>query len=237
MKNCKPGISIQKFLLFIMRVTFLLFVIGVFQIYAIDSYAQKTQLTIHEKEIELGELLNKIEKQTDFYFFYNNDQINKHLKVSINVKDKTISEILDIVLNNTGITYLVNNKAIILSSQTTSTIQQQGKRQIRGKIIDQQGEPIIGANVIEKGTTNGVVTDYDGNFLVSVPPDATLQISYIGYLNQEIVIGDQNDITVILSEDDLLLEEIVVVGFGTQKKVNLTGAVSSVSGEEISTTR
>jgi len=233
MKNCRPGIPIPKFLLFIMRVTFFLFVVGVFQIYAVDSYAQKTQLTIHENEIELGELFNKIERQTDFYFFYSNDQINKHQKVTVNVKDKTIYEVLDIVLYDTGITYQVNNKAIVLSTRELSTIQQSGKRQIKGKIIDQQGEPIIGANVLEKGTTNGVVTDYDGNFFVSVPPNATLQISYIGYLNQEVVIGDQNDIKVILSEDDLLLEEVVVVGFGTQKKVNLTGAVSSVSGEEI----
>src|SRR5690554_4510661 len=147
MKNCKPGISIPKFLLFIMRVTFLLFVIGVFQIYAIDSYAQKTQLTIHENEIELGELFSKIEKQTDFYFFYSNDQINKHLKVSISVVDKTIFEILDLVLNNTDITYQVNNKAIILNTDNRpfSQTQQQAKRQITGTVKDERGEAIIGA--------------------------------------------------------------------------------------------
>lgn len=238
MKNCRPGIPIPKFLLFIMRVTFFLFVIGVFQIYAVDSYAQKTQLTIHENEIELGELFSKIEEQTDFYFFYSNDQINKHLKVTLNVQDKTISEVLDIVLNNTDITYQVNNKAIILSSRNISTtqIEQQARRQIKGTVTDERGEPIIGANVIEKGTTNGVISDRDGNFLISVPSNATLQISYIGYLNQEVVIGNQNDIAVILIEDDLLLEEVVVVGYGIQKKANLTGAVSAVNFEDVAIT-
>lgn len=239
MKNCIPGIPIPKFLLFIMRMTFLLFVVGVFQIYAIDSYAQKTQLTIHENEIELGELLKRIEKQTDFYFFYSNDKINKHQKVTIDVKDKTISEVLDIVLSNTGITYQVNNKAIILSFHNISTdqIEQQTRRQVKGTVIDANGEPIIGANVIEKGTTNGVITAHDGSFLFLVPPDATLQISYIGYLNQEVVVGDQNNIRVILIEDNLLLEEFVVVGYGIQKKVNVTGAVAAVTIDEKTSSR
>ncbi len=233
MKNCRPGIPIPKFLLFIMRVTFLLFVVGVFQIYAIDSYAQKTQLTIHENEIELGELFSKIEKQTDFYFFYSNDQINKHLKVSINVVDKTIFEILDLVLNNTDITYQVNNKAIILNTDNRpfSQTQQQAKRQITGTVKDERGEAIIGANIIEKGMNNGVITDIDGQFIISVGNDAVLQVSYIGYLTQEITVGTQNSVSIVLIEDLKTLEEVVVVGYGTQKRVNLTGSVASVSSE------
>jgi len=233
MKNCRPGIPIPKFLLFIMRVAFLLFVVGVFQIYAIDSYAQKTQLTIHENEIELGMLFSKIEKQTDFYFFYSNDQINKNLKVSINVENKTIFEVLNLVLNNTGITYQVNNKAIILSLHDISITQtkQQSKRQITGIVKDERGEPIIGANIIEKGIHNGVITDIDGQFTISVGDDAVLQVSYLGYVSQEITVGTQSSVTIVMIEDLKTLEEVVVIGYGTQKRVNLTGSVASVNSE------
>lgn len=235
MKNCKPGIPIPKFFLFIMRMTFFLFVIGVFQTYATDSYAQVTQLTIHENEIELGELFTKIEKQTDFYFFYNNDQIDKHLKVSVNVKDKTISEVLDLVLNNTGITYQVHNKAIILSSRNISATrtQQQAKRQITGTVKDENGEPIIGANVVEKGTTNGTVTDINGEFSLSVSDSSDIYISYIGYLPQDINVGNKNDFQITLKEDLQTLNEVVVVGYGTQKKGLITGSISLTKGEEI----
>ena len=228
MKNSIPGIPIPKFLLFIMRMTFFLFVIGVLQTYAIDSYAQNTQLTIHENEIELGELFNLIEKQTDFYFFYNNDQVNKHLKVSVNVKDKTIFEVLDLALNNTGIAYQVHNKAIILTSSSISAAQvQQQKKQITGKITDEGGEPVIGANIIEKGTTNGTVTDIDGNFSFRVEEDAMLQVSYIGYLDQEVPTAGRTSVNIILFEDTRALEEVVVIGYGTVRRANLTGAVST----------
>ena len=235
MKNCRPGIPIPKFLLFIMRVTFFLFVVGVFQIYAVDSYAQKTQLTIHENGIELGELFNKIERQTDFYFFYSNDQINKRQKVTVNVKDKTIYEVLDIVLYDTGITYQVNNKAIVLSPRSVETtqIEQQVKRQITGAVKDENGESIIGANIIERGTMNGIVTDIDGQFSISVGEDAVLQISYIGYLSQEILVGDQHSYNIVLKEDLQRLDELVVVGYGVQKKSDLTGSIASVSRQTI----
>ena len=100
MKNYGHGVPVSSILVFIMRITFFLFVLGVFQVYAVDSYAQKTHLTIHENKIKLGELFNKIEKQTDFYFFYSMDQIDKNLEVSINANNKTIFEILEIVLKD-----------------------------------------------------------------------------------------------------------------------------------------
>lgn len=233
MKNYRLGISIPKLLLFIMRMTFFLFIIGILPTYAIGTYAQKTQLTIHENKIELGELFNKIEKQTDFYFFYSNDQINKHLRVSVNVKDKTISEILDIVLNGSDIVYQVNNKAIILSlrEQIHDQAQQQAKRQITGTIVDAAGVPVIGANIVEAGTTNGTVTDVDGKFSLQVENNATIRVSYIGYLEQDISTVGRANFNITLVEDTKTLDEIVVVGYGTLKKVNLTGAVEQVTSE------
>jgi len=207
---------------------------GVLQTYAINTYAQVTQLTIKEKDIELGKLLNDIEKQTDFYFFYNNDQIDKHLKIEVDVKNKTISEVLDVALKNTGITYQVNNKAVILSLESRSTLPQQSRKHITGTITDEQGEPIIGANVVEKGTTNGVITDFDGRFSISADGNAVLLISYIGYTPQEVAVRNQMNISVILREDTKALDEVIVVGYGTQKKVNLTGSVENIDGSFLS---
>lgn len=238
MKNYKLGMPVPKILLFIMRITFFLFVVGVMQIYAADSYAQRTHLTIRENKIELGELFKKIEQQTDFYFFYSNNQINKHTKVSVDVKDKTIFEILDIVLNNTDIAYQVNDKAIVLSTKGQSDFkienQQQVKRRITGKVVDEGSDPIIGANIIEAGTTNGTVTDIDGNFVLDVTDGATIRVSYIGYLEQEIVTSGRTTFNVMLIEDMKALEEVVVIGYGTKNKNQIVGAVNQVTSETFS---
>ncbi len=238
MEKYRLGIPIPKFLLFIMRITLFLFVIGVMQMYAVDSYAQKTHLTINENNIKLGTLFNKIESQTDFYFFYNNDIIDKDLEVSVNVANKTIFEILNIALRGTDITYQVNNKAIILSikdnnSSVLSVLQV--KKQISGVVTDENGEPIIGANVMEKGTTNGTVTDINGNYIISVSDDAVLIVSYIGYLSQDIITSEKRVVNVLLVEDTHALEELVVVGYGAQRKIDLTGSVSSLSGDALLT--
>lgn len=110
-------------------------------------------------------------------------------------------------------------------------VTQQATRQISGTVVDGAGIPVIGANVVQKGTTNGVITDIDGHFTLEVPDNTTLEISYIGYITQTVPVGSQSRIQVTLREDTQKLDEVVVVGFGTQKKVNLTGAVSSVSSE------
>lgn len=236
MKNNRHGLPVQNILLFIMRIILFLFVLGVFQVYAIDSYAQKTQLTINEDRIELGELFNKIEQQTDFYFFYSIDHINKSQRVSVNANNKTIFEILDVVLKDTNITYLVNNKAIILNTRDKAELltQQPSKRQVTGRVTDELGEPIIGANIVEKGTINGTVTDIDGNFSLSVNENAVLVVSYIGYLGQDVSTIGRNVVNIGLIEDTQALDELVVIGYGTMRKSDITGAVASVDKDKIS---
>jgi TonB-linked SusC/RagA family outer membrane protein len=217
-----------------MRITLLFFFLGALQSYVVDTYAQVTRLTINENDIELGRLLNKIEQQTDFYFFYNNNQIDKQTKVNVSVQDKTIYDVLDIALKDTGITYQVNNKAIILNLQPAPSQLQQTKKQITGTVLDIQDVPIVGATVVEKGTTNVAITDQNGKFSLSVADNATLAITHIGYVEQEIPVEDRSDVTVVLADDLQTLDEVVVVGYGTQKKVNLTGAVSSVKVDALS---
>ena len=127
---------------------------------------------------------------------------------------------------------LVSVPETMLAVESVQTVLQQG-RTISGKVIDQNGEPIIGANVVVKGTSNGVITDVDGNFTLSVNPGDILRVTYVGYASQEIPAVSGKIMRIVLKEDTELLDEVVVVGYGTQKKVNLTGAVSAVTGEEI----
>ena len=122
--------------------------------------------------------------------------------------------------------------SVELSTEKESVNKEQQEKTIKGIIVDQQGEPIIGANVIENGTTNGTVTDFDGNFTLSVGDNAVLNISYIGYLEQEVNTQGKTTFNIVLREDTKTLDEVVVVGYGVQKKVNLTGSVSSIDFSE-----
>ena len=108
---------------------------------------------------------------------------------------------------------------------------QQQSRTVTGKIVDTKGEPIIGANVVVKGTTNGTITDFDGNFSIEAPSNAVLQVSYIGYVPQDVSVGNRSTLQIVIKEDTQNLDEVVVVGYGSQKKVNLTGAVEQVTSD------
>jgi TonB-linked SusC/RagA family outer membrane protein len=195
--------------------------IVVCHISATMSYAQKMEITLKLNNVTLRKALKSIEEQTEFVFFYNNDKIDLSRKVSIDVEKGTITDILEQISD--GYTYRIENKQILLMS----IINQDSKR-ISGLVIDESGEPIIGANIIEKGTTNGMSTDIDGNFSLTVSENAILQISYIGYISQEIRIGSQTNINIRLVEDSQTLAEVIVIGYGTAKRKDFTGSVSSV---------
>lgn len=126
-----------------------------------------------------------------------------------------------------------NVQQVWASGTNASEVMQQAKKQIKGKVVDATGETVIGANVLEKGTTNGVITDFDGNFVLNVSPGATLEISYIGYVTQTIKITNQTSLNIVLKEDSETLDEVVVVGYGTMKKSDLSGASVSVGEDAI----
>ena len=147
------------------------------------------------------------------------------------MKEKSVTDILDNIFVNEGIRYVVNDKHIVLyKAENGSLSVVQASRIVQGRVVDENGEPIIGANIIEKGTTNGVITDMNGNFSMEVNRGAVLQISYIGYVTIE-VSSNQNLSKIQLREDNQVIDEVVVVGYGIQKKVNLTGAVSDVKSD------
>lgn len=217
----------------IMRYTFLLLMCTVL---TANGAVHSSGLSLKVENQTVREILNQIEKQSAFYFTYNSNQIDTEREVSIDVKNRSVSEILNELFAGENVGYKINDKHIVLfvkeEQKNAYATPQQSKKQITGKVVDQHGEPIIGANVVEKGTTNGVVTDIDGNYTLSVDESATIQISYIGYITAELRVKNQTSFNVRLREDSQALDEIVVVGYGTQKKVNLTGSVSAVTVDE-----
>ncbi|MDR1098417.1 MAG: TonB-dependent receptor [Tannerella sp.] len=181
------------------------------------------------KDASVKEVLREIEKQSDFTFFYNDLAFDMNRKVKVNASGTKIEHVLKTILPDC--TFEIDGKRIILIPEIQSPTQD--KRKITGAVVDETGEPVTGANVVEKGTANGVITDMDGKFSMQIPDNVTLQISYIGYISAEVHTDNQNNYSIVLKEDLKALEEVVVVGYGTQKKANLTGSVSTVSSNEL----
>lgn len=214
-----------------MKLTVLMLVVCLSQVVA-TTYAQTTTLNVSAKNETLESVLKQIEKQSEFLFFYNLEEVNKNERISLNKKNANIQDILDAISAKTGLKYTIKDRHIVLATDDTktsapiTTVSQQ-TRKVTGNVKDSFG-PIAGANVIQKGTTNGTTTDMDGNFSLEVPANATLLVSFIGYIPMDIPVKNQNTINVMLREDTQALEEVVVVGYGTMKKKDLTGAVASV---------
>ena len=163
-----------------MKWTCLLLFLSVSLVFASQSYAQKTVISLSMTNRTVADVLNQIEEQTDFQFYYNSKLIDTNRKVSVTVKDSDVFTILKQIFENTDVSYKVMDTDVILTVESVAETLQD-KRLITGIVKDQNGEPIIGANVVEKGTTNGTVTDIDGKFSINVALDATLTVSYIGY--------------------------------------------------------
>jgi TonB-linked SusC/RagA family outer membrane protein len=183
--------------------------------------------------VKIGQLIEEIERQTDYLVFYSNSEVDLQKEIKLESSEVKVSSVLREALASDDLNYEFDNNYIIISKRAITAIVSQADRKITGIITDEQGEPVIGVNVIEKGTTNGTSTDVDGSFTLFVSEGATLQVSYIGYIIQDIRVGDKTNINVQLKEDLQALDEVVVVGYGTQRKATVTGSVSSVKGSEV----
>ena len=199
-----------------------------------DSYAQRTIINLKANNLTVKEVLSQIESQSEFSFFYNDSHVDVNRRVSILTEHSNIFTILNELFKNTSVKYVVNNKKIILSTEIPDTASVKQVVRIKGKVADMYGDPVIGATVMEDGTKNGVITDVDGYFTLDIAsPNATLTVSYVGYMSQTVKAQGGKTLSIILKEDTKTLDEIVVVGFGTQKKVNLTGSVSTVNADDL----
>ncbi|MCD7849711.1 MAG: TonB-dependent receptor [Parabacteroides sp.] len=196
--------------------------------------SQSIRVTLNKNNVRLENILNDIESQTNLLFIYNKN-VNVNRKVSVKAENTSLLEVLQNLFDN-NVSFKIEGSYIVLSSAGTTGSPQQAKHTVKGVIEDELG-PIAGANVVEKGTTNGTITDMNGNFSLDVAPNAVLVISYIGYKDQEVPVNDKTNIQVKLVEDSQALDEVVVVGYGVQKRASITGSVASLQAKDIVTVK
>ncbi|SCD19887.1 SusC/RagA family [Proteiniphilum saccharofermentans] len=200
-----------------------------------ESNAQA--ITIHQTDKSVREIIRVIEATSDMVFFYNNKDIDLNRKVTLKVSNESIKNVLDLLFAGTQSTYKIDGRQIYImkkpGEKENAVLQQKKTVTITGTIVDKSGESIIGANIVEKGTTNGTVTDVNGNFSLQVEEGATLHVSYIGYLSQDINTAGKTRFEIVLQEDTQALDELVVVGYGVMRKSDVTGSIAQIRSEEI----
>jgi TonB-linked SusC/RagA family outer membrane protein len=214
----------------IMRITLFIVLFGAFQAMAGAGYSQNARLSLHLQGTSVRDVLGAIEAQSEYYFLYNSELIDVQRKVDLNVENETIEKILSTLFQEEDVKVVVRDRHIILTP-TGKSIRQPNKS-LQGTVKAVSGEPLPGVSILINGTGNGTITDSEGNFsLNNVRPDAILIISFIGMKTQEIVVGEKTVLHVVMEEESIGIEEVVAVGYGVQKKVNLTGSVAAVQGE------
>lgn len=218
-----------------MRLTVFLLVFSVIQVWGGNSYSQITKLSLNLKDATVQQVLDEIENLSEFYFLYSGKLVDVDRKVDIDVKNKKIKDILSDLFTGEDINCLVMDRQILLSPKyITERINVTRDRQpqeivVKGKVTDEDGNPLPGVNIIIKGTLTGTITDLDGNYSIEVEdPDAILVFSFIGFRTQEVEISGRTAINITLTEDIIGLEEVVAIGYGTVKRSDLTGSVSSI---------
>lgn len=197
--------------------------------------AQGKTISIDVKNAGLEQVFSLIEQQSAYKFSYRNSILDQSRDINLKMDAEKVEEILQTILPAKGLQYNIaaGNSIVVTRIAETRGNQASQQKKITGNITDEKGEAIIGANIQVKGTATGTITDFDGKFEIEAPANGTILISYIGYLNESVNIGDKSVINVRLKEDTKLLDEVVVVGYGTQKKVNLTGSVSMITADDL----
>ena len=214
-----------------MKVGTLMSVVLVSQLHAENVFSQNEVISVSMKNVTVGQVLDQIEKNSDYTFIFTDKTVDTKRKVSIDLKGKSLNEAMSLLFSGTGIEYKIVSNQVILSKSTSTQASQQA-RLVKGVVVDANGEPVIGANVVEKGTTNGTITDMEGRFTISVARNAVLEVSYIGFKNQQVTANSDN-LNITLREDSEQLDEVVVIGYGTARKGDLTGPISSVTGSAL----
>lgn len=198
----------------------------------IGGYSQTGQVNLNLKNATVKELFREIEKQTSYRFSYRDVEVNNKGGITISGQGKELKQVLTNELAKQQLSYVVSENKIIVSANKKGTVSTKEKR-VTGKVVDAKGNSVIGATIMEKGTTNGTITDYNGNFILNVSSNASLEISYIGYKTQTLKAISGRQLSITLLEDSEILDEVVVVGYGSVKKTDLTGSVSSVNNKTL----
>ncbi len=219
----------------IMRLTLFL-IVGLLFSASASSYSQNTRLDIKLKNGTVTDLMKYVEDNSEFVFLYKNEDVDMKKKLDVELEDATIQEVLETAFRKQNLEWDVYDRQIVLRKGAVSERLQpaQPQRTVTGTVTDQSGQPLPGVTVLVKGTTIGTVTNFDGNFNLSIPADAeTLQFSFVGMRTQEVEIFGRTTFTVPMEEEAIGIEEVVAVGYGVQKKKLVTGATVQVKGENI----
>jgi len=220
----------------LMKLIVFLILFSVVGLFASNSYSQTKLINLNMNNTSVKGVLLNIEEQSDFHFMYSEKIIDINRKVSIKAINKNVTEILDNLFAGTGVDYKVKDRFILLSNTevdaTKLFVMQQNS--VKGKVTDENGEPLPGVTIVIKGTTNGTITDINGNYTIAnIPTGATLQFSFVGMTTQDIVVSKQSVINVKMKADAIGIDEVVAIGYGIMKKSDLTGSVSSVNQENL----
>ncbi len=230
--NSYRGNPCTKKMLLSMKLTLILTFLTTFTVFA-GSFAQNTKLSLKIQDRQVREVLNEIENQSNYSFMYDNRQIDVERRVSLEVQGKNLDEVLADIFEGTNVTYKLIDRHIMLMAEDSPAISRQAGP-VKGQVVDPNGDPLPGVTVVLKGSNVGTITDFDGNFsLKDVQSSDILVFSFIGMLTQEVPVGNQSIFNITLQEETIGVDEVVVVGFGTQKKVNLTGSVGIVEAEQL----
>lgn len=231
---CMPKVNLKK-VYNIMRITVVLCMLSIFCASAEKTYSQVAEISLNLRSVTVAHVLDEIKRQSNFSFWYNNDEIKLNEKISIQANKQNIDQVLHTLLGNQGLSYSIEDNHIIIYKNAMPNIHQQS-RKITGIVTDEKNEPIIGANVVVKGSTTGNITDMDGRFTLEISDKDLLVVSYIGFITKDVPVGKQSSIKIQLSEDTQKIEEVVVIGYGSVKKSDLTGSVSSIKTAELQQT-
>lgn len=223
-----------------MRIFILFISIGLTSVYG-NSVASQTKIDIDVKSISIEEFFNEIQNRSEYIFFYKDNVLNTDKKVSLKLKNAKISKVLDEAFSNTNLSYTIVGKQVVVKYDHQKSVSDtflNEKSSIQEKIVsgtvkDKDGMPLLGVNIIVKGTTKGTQTDFDGNYSIAVPDDAVLEFSFVGMLKKSVVVGEQTQIDIVLNEDAASLDEVVIVGYGSQTKESLTGSVGVMKSAEL----
>ena len=214
----------------IMRLSVFFLLLLVAQTFATVTYSQQTRLTLKMQGAKVIDVLGKIEDESRFYFLFNQKLVDVERRVDVDVKNESVEKILNGIFGNTNVSYVVKDRQIVLTTATPEMGVSQRQKSISGKVTDSTGAPLPGVSIVVKGTTNGTITDGNGNYSLSnVSENGTLQFSFVGMKSEEVIVGDKTFIDVKLEEETIGIDEVVAIGYGTQRKSDLTGSISSIS--------
>ncbi len=240
--RCLPESSgkAMKKLFLIMRITGFLIFILTFSVSA-SVWSQSTKMNVKVENSTLQELFSQIENKSNYRFFYNNEDVDVSRKVTVKMDNKSIGEILQAAFIDLPYSYKEVNDNLILVEKVNSSrgtyssqFKQQQQQAVSGKVTDKDGMPLPGVSIVVKGTTQGTVTNFDGEYtLTNVPENTTLQFSFVGMKTQEVVVNDQTKINVTLEDETIGLQEVVAIGYGTMRKQDVTGSISKTEGAEM----